>query len=1190
MPAPNLIQSVGGQAQKPTHFVSLFTSRFLVGIYTNRSLLRGPLQSLYSDFYHVGTTDALCDGLNTELSIKQTMIRRPGNPAFSSAATAAAINSFYSFHRADGTITLIADSTTDVEVVTPSTNTSIFTKTSGAGVGYFQGVNKALYASDGVDLFKYIPGTTNPNPAPGANASIWNFGGAAPTVAPTISIVQTGSAGTAWIANTIFSTMGLLYDSGTDSMQQLYTVNADGTNSSAATVGTSSGGGPTWNQTYLGTTTDGTVTFTNYGQILRWQPNHQYKGGDPIFDPGTNCVFIASHNYTVTSGSVYPNFNSTLGISGARVTEKSGARWENIGQVNGGPAGLPTCIKLRIPSQVFNKYDPPINGTGGGDPTNINCATVEPHSVLPSTTASPVYLQAATTPGTTGTGGTPTFSQTVGAVTHDAQLGWQSLGKGTWVAGTPYTAWTPQGLFSALKDANGNFQVCIGTGSSAIIVPGTTATLTAAGAASGGQTTYTGTFATPFPVNFPVVIAGFVNGGNNGKFQVVSCNGTTLVTTNPNGVAETHAGTAQFNPWGTTYGAQILDGTVTWVCVGAASPTWAASTQWYLPSIGFVPPLPSQQFGSPSVIDTNNNNQFVVSSGKTGTTAPAWQGLGLNTTDNGVTWYTASSFTAAGFSWTTGYGWCFAFKARSATSTSVLTAPPLQLPNTNSPNILGPLGPPIGCGDGSVSTASPVVQTIGANVGAQVRLAGLGSTDPQYDTVVIFRSADGFGASGPYLYLTEIAMPPVLSNGKPGTWSVVDFMPDTATALLPGLNPTITAPTGNVNDPPPGQLGSTTFQASASNPLVPAAGTTILGLVEHQGRLWGFNGTNVWCSGGPDTNPGNGFTSWPPGQVFPFGSNVVKLIATSSAILVFTVTDVYLIGGGPAISTYYSQLLCPTVGLLSPNAVTMVLGVPYLFTSDLQLIAIDPSGGFSRIGHPIGDKLSLYNPTSVYVTYHSFGDQEHAVFISNGSSEWYRCDPYPTPDAQLTGPVWSPRATIAGGFKALQSVETSPGTRTLLVGPASAGTILGRDSTFTTFTDNGSAYSSFFTMGNIVLAHSGQMAELGFVEMDFTQIGSQPTVSVILDELSATNGVQFEIISNSFVSDPPKKFGPTATPKTMWMNRYYFDQTTPGNGGDQTPASAWCKHLQIKVDYGNTDTVQNELLAFTIFGALWQEK
>jgi hypothetical protein len=49
------------------------------------------------------------------------------------------------------------------------------------------------------------------------------------------------------------------------------------------------------------------------------------------------------------------------------------------------------------------------------------------------------------------------------------------------------------------------------------------------------------------------------------------------------------------------------------------------------------------------------------------------------------------------------------------------------------------------------------------------------------------------------------------------------------------------------------------------------------------------------------------------------------------------------------------------------------------------------------------------------------------------------------------------------------------------------------------------------------------MAECCFIEADFVQVGSQPTVSVLLDQLSATTQVPLESISNSYVSDPPKK-------------------------------------------------------------------
>src|SRR6266576_3770197 len=215
--APNLIQAQGGQPQKPTRFVSLFTSRFLSGLFTNRSPLRGPLQAMYSDYYHLGATDALIDGLNSELSIRQTMIRRPGNVAFSSGTTAGAVDNFYSFHKADGTITVIADSTVDVETVTPGLITSIFTKATGAGQGYFQGINKSLYIADGIDAVKYIPGTLNPD----TGKPVWNMSGVAPTVAPTLTTTITGSAGVSWIASTVFSTMGFIFDSGTGTIQQL---------------------------------------------------------------------------------------------------------------------------------------------------------------------------------------------------------------------------------------------------------------------------------------------------------------------------------------------------------------------------------------------------------------------------------------------------------------------------------------------------------------------------------------------------------------------------------------------------------------------------------------------------------------------------------------------------------------------------------------------------------------------------------------------------------------------------------------------------------------------------------------------------------------------------------------------------------------------------------------------------------
>lgn len=1104
-----LIQSLGGQPQKPARFVPIATNRFIMGLYIQRSLLRGALNSLYTDFYHMGQTDVLCDGLNTEVSSRSTIIRRPGNPLFSTAETSAAIDSFYAFHESNGTIQVIADSATDVEVVTPTSIANIFTKTAGAGQGYFAGVNLWMYISDGIDLVKYIPGVLNSI----TGAPIFNWGGAAPTTAPTDQITETGSAGVVWQALTAWTTMGLISDG--VNIQQLTSVNALGTN--ITQFGETGNGQPNWNLTPGSTTTEtsGTpITWTNFGPVVPWAANklfNNFSVGGNLTDP---CFC-----YDITTGFIFGNTNPSNAPGTTGPTKPGFLAIPDKGTLDPKSGGHPPGVEWYClaplsgwkPSTAYAKW---ATGIDGG----ANAVLVP--NVLPPPAGQNIFVMVASNAGTSGTGGTaPPWQTAPGNTTPDNELIWTCIGPKTRSINTFYAAWAPgNATFGVFVDPAGNYQVCTSSG-------------TSSGTASSGIT------------------------------------------------------------WGTGYGAPTADGStgLIWTCVGRAM-TWAPNTIWYLPAAGFAPPQAgSQPYGGANLIDSNGNVEYVTESGisKSGS-HPVWGTVGgAPITDGTVTWQATSVFTAVGFSWTKGMGYCYSFKARLPSDLYVTVAPPLQMPGTDSPNIIGPLGPPTGCQDGSVTTASPVLQIIGPNAGAQVLLSGLGSLDPQFDTIEIYRSTDGFGSAGPYLFLTDLAMPPPV-NGKPGRWHIIDFMPDLATATLNGLNPLVTAPIDDANDPPPGQFGSTQFTpASAVEPQVALAGTAMIGQVYHQGRLWGFIGNTVFASGGPDTAPGNGFTAWPPDNAFPFQSNVILLTPNTAGLIVWTTTDVYFIGGGPAITDYYSQLLVPKLGILSPNAVTVLGGQPYVFSSDRQLLAVDPTQGVTRVGHPIGALLTDFDPADVYLTYHSYGEDDHALFIADGSSQWYRCDVNPTPDGAYTGPVFSPRATITGGFQAIASIETSPGTHQLLIGPTGPGMILARDSTFTTFTDHGSPYDAFVTIGNINFAHAGQMAEFKFIEADYIQIGTQPTVSVLIDEIAATSEVPFEVISIGAISDPPKLYGPTAVPETLWMSRYYFSQTITLNPGG-IPDPAWGKSLQLKIDFKN-DAVQNELLAFCVYAALWQE-
>src|ERR1019366_5640084 len=90
-------------------------------------------------------------------------------------------------------------------------------------------------------------------------------------------------------------------------------------------------------------------------------------------------------------------------------------------------------------------------------------------------------------------------------------------------------------------------------------------------------------------------------------------------------------------------------------------------------------------------------------------------------------------------------------------------------------------------------TSSPQFVIIGANAGAINTISGIGSTDPQVDTIVIWRTLDG----GSYLYeLTEIPAPPPI-GGIAQPWSFQDYQLD---AVVDELIP---APIDHQNDPPP---------------------------------------------------------------------------------------------------------------------------------------------------------------------------------------------------------------------------------------------------------------------------------------------------------------------------------------------------------------------------------------------------
>lgn len=542
-------------------------------------------------------------------------------------------------------------------------------------------------------------------------------------------------------------------------------------------------------------------------------------------------------------------------------------------------------------------------------------------------------------------------------------------------------------------------------------------------------------------------------------------------------------------------------------------------------------------------------------------------GIQLGTSQGTITlgsisdlWGTTNVLNAAGIS-ATGFG--VAIQALNAggtvTGTWNISEVEVSLYATGGPPVTVETGGALSCSSGyqyvaaygnsnsgAISTATPPSLSTGPYTGATGVQVGLtASTDPQVNQIWLFRTADG----GSEFYATSASPYPNT------TQNVLDAT--AGSAYDPTLNILLPAPIDHSNDPP-------------------QAGWTIP--VFHMGRVWMANGNILQCSGGPDTITGNGNEAFPPDNFFTCPSPITRMCATASGLVLFLVDRVMLLSGGPAVTQLYLQPLVDGIGLLNYDALETYGSTAYLYTADRQFLSFDMSSGLNELGFPVENRLSGWDPKAVSVAYHTTG-LDRGVFVCDGTSTWLRCTPQQPPDFTYTGPVWSPPGVMAsGGVSLMKSLETSDGNRQLL---CAAGDSVGyRDSQFQVFTDFGTAYSAYFTIGSIILANPGQLAELGFLTADFARVGSSPGVAVLMDEVAGV----FSALPNA-ISDPPRLYGVAGAPASLYSNRYYFRQSTSAGAA---PPPVWCRHLQIQVSFG-ADTVQNEIFTNTIWGTILEE-
>ena len=170
--------------------------------------------------------------------------------------------------------------------------------------------------------------------------------------------------------------------------------------------------------------------------------------------------------------------------------------------------------------------------------------------------------------------------------------------------------------------------------------------------------------------------------------------------------------------------------------------------------------------------------------------------------------------------------------------------------------------------------------------------------------------------------------------------------------------------------------------------------------------------------------------------------------------------------------------------------------------------------------------------------------------------------------------TWSPFAEIAGGCRAVQSVEVTPGVHRLLVGPVGEGNILARD--LDVFMDNGYTYGAYAVLGSVVLAQPGQVAVVGFITTESVRTGTPLTLGLFLDEALPYYTGQPELLKQ-WVNDPPT----LAPSKSLLAQRFYLAELP-----EDAPV---VRHMQIQINWSPNDSVQNELLTLTVFGGFMQE-
>jgi hypothetical protein len=358
--------------------------RFTAGYHTNRSPLQAPIR--ITGLSAVPLYDALIDGLNVEISPRNTLVRRPRLPQYCSVAVTGTPLGFSQFKRVGNSPYLLLDTSTGVYQFTTTAITSKLVKGT-TSQGSFQQAGTTLYYANGTDAKKFD-----------SSLAATNWGITAPTTTPNVSNVPNSSLA-AWAALTFYNPSLLIVDSNNN--LQLLT-----------TSGTTAGVQPTWATVAGNTTADGTAVWTCQGSATR-QTNHVYA-----------ALSYIEVDYTVTSS--YKTYDPATGYTQHFVNTNYSDVFKTT--AGGTSSATATASKTWAPGVGSTVSDGTVTWVNQG--TKITWATIGATTLVSTNTFisdTNGNQQTVNKAGKSGAG-VPTWSTVLSANTVDSATAWTNNG------------------------------------------------------------------------------------------------------------------------------------------------------------------------------------------------------------------------------------------------------------------------------------------------------------------------------------------------------------------------------------------------------------------------------------------------------------------------------------------------------------------------------------------------------------------------------------------------------------------------------------------------------------------------------------------------------------------------------------------------------------------------------------------